>query len=45
MKTLRNPVCVAAASIGMESYTAIAIARLSSGKAGKGHNNLEQRIL
>merc|ERR1712128_413890 len=39
MKTLRTPVCVAAASIGMESYTAIAIARLSSGKAGKGHNN------
>merc|ERR1712106_283865 len=32
MKTLRTPVCVAAASIGMESYTAIAIARLSSGK-------------
>merc|ERR1711892_72037 len=45
MKTLRTPVCVAAASIGMESYTAIAIARLSSGKAGKGHNNLEQRVL
>merc|ERR1712123_132741 len=40
MKTLRTPVCVAAASIGMESYTAIAtIARLSSGKAGKSHNN------
>merc|ERR1711892_451863 len=39
MKPLRTPVCVAAASIGMESYTAIAIARLSSGKAGKGHNN------
>merc|ERR1712123_192435 len=39
MKTLRTPVCVAAASIGMESYTTIAIARLSSGKAGKGHNN------
>merc|ERR1711892_1517418 len=39
LRTLRTPVCVAAASIGMESYTAIAIARLSSGKAGKGHNN------
>merc|ERR1739838_799484 len=39
MQTLWASVCVAAASIRMIGNTSIAIARLGSSQAGKGHNN------